>query len=485
MVEDEIDKKGITAKKEENFSEWYVQVLTKSNFVDYSDVSGTLIFRPAAYAAWEVISRATDAEFKKAGIENVYFPLFIPERFLEKEKEHFKGFTPEVAWVTEAGNTKLKERLAVRPTSETIMYPSFVEWIRSWRDLPMRYNQWNNVVRWEFKHPTPFLRTREFLWNEGHTAFATKEEALAERDVVLGIYMKILKEYLALPGIIGQKSENEKFPGAVASYSIEHVLPDGFAIQGPDFHFDGQNFSKAFGIKFLDKDGKEKYVWQNTFAITTRELGVAIATHGDNKGLVLPPKIAYVQVVIIPIFTKKEAEEVMKFAKKVYDVLKENFRARLDEREGYTPGFKFNEWELKGTPIRIEIGPKEALKGTVSIVRRDTGARVESDAGNLTEKISLILDEINKNLYDKAEKFLKSNIHVVSSYEEFKEVLIKKKGIIRAPWCGSSECEENIKKETGAKTTNIPFDQKDLKEDAKCVYCGKKAKVMADFARTY
>lgn len=474
---------GITVKKAENFSEWYTQVLLKSNFIDYTDVSGCLAFRPAAYGAWEMISRAVDAEFKKDGVENVYFPLFIPEKFLTKEKEHVEGFAPEVAWVTETGNSKLGERLAVRPTSETIMYASYSKWVRSWRDLPMRYNQWNNVVRWEFRHPTPFLRSREFLWNEGHTVYATEREAEAERDAILGIYNKILKEYLALPGIMGRKSDNEKFAGALASFSIEHMMPDGFAIQGPDFHIDGQNFAKAFDIKFLAEDGKVEYAWQNTYAISTRELGVMVATHGDDKGLVLPPRLAYIQIVIVPIYKTEGKEAVVKFAEKVHSALKDKYRTKLDKREGYSPGFKFSEWELRGVPIRIDIGGREAENNKVTVVRRDTGEKVEAELSNLSEKCAGLIEAIQENLYKKAEAFLKANIHTVKDYAEFKKILEAKKGMLHAGWCGGKECEAKVKDETGAKITNIPFEQGEKIE--KCVYCGKKSKHMANFAKSY
>jgi prolyl-tRNA synthetase len=289
---------GLSVKKEENFDKWYIEVILKSGLADYSAVSGCIILRPDAYFMWEQIQRLTDDQFKKVGIQNVYFPLFIPEKFLNKEKEHVEGFSPEVAWVTQTGKSKLDERLAIRPTSETIIYPSFSKWIRSWRDLPMRYNLWNNVVRWEFKHAVPFLRTREFLWNEGHTVFATEEEALAEEKEILGIYKKTTEDLLALPGMLGRKTDKEKFAGAVFSASIEHLMPDGIAIQGPSFHHDGQNFSKSFDITFLDKEKKKQYAWQNTWAISTREIGVMIAVHGDDKGLVLPPRVAPIQVVI-------------------------------------------------------------------------------------------------------------------------------------------------------------------------------------------
>lgn len=474
---------GMTVKKADNFSEWYLQVLLKSSFIDYTDVSGCLAFRPAAYGAWETISRAVDAEFKKDGVENVYFPLFIPEKFLMKEKEHVEGFAPEVAWVTEAGSSKFSERLAIRPTSETIMYASYSKWIRSWRDLPMRYNQWNNVVRWEFKHPTPFIRSREFLWNEGHTVYATEKEAEAERDVILNIYNKILREYLALPGIMGRKTDHEKFAGAVATFSIEHIMPDGWAIQGPDFHIDGQNFSKAFDIKFLTEEGKTEYAWQNTYAITTRELGVMVATHGDDKGLVLPPKLAYIQIVIVPIYKTEGKETVMKFAEKVSSLLKDKYRTKLDRREGYSPGFKFSEWELKGVPLRLDIGEKEAKGNKVTVARRDTGEKTEVELSKLPEKCAELIESIQEDMYRKAESFLRANIHDVEDYAEFKKILEKKKGILHAGWCGGKECEAKVKEETGAKITNIPFDQG--KKAEKCIYCSKKSKCMANFARSY
>lgn len=473
----------IEAKKSENFSDWYTQVLVRSEFIDYTDVSGCIAFRPASYWAWEQITSAVDSQFKKVGVSNVYFPMFIPEKLLEREGEHFKGFNPEVAWVTQAGDTKLEDKLAVRPTSETIMYQSYSKWIRSWRDLPIRYNQWNSVVRWEFKHPTPLLRSREYLWNEGHSAFATSEEAQSDRDVILGIYERVLKEYLALPGIKGTKSDNEKFVGAEKSYSIEHLMPDGFAIQGPDFHFDGQKFSKVFGIKFLDKDGKSEYAWQVTFAISTRELGVMVATHGDDKGLVMPPRLAHVQIVIVPIYRKDNTGKVNAYAKAVYDELKYGFRVRLDDREGYSPGFKFNEWEMKGVPVRIEIGERDMSANMVTIVRRDTGEKEQVKVGSVALKSAELIEEIHRSLYQKAVKFLQDNTHSVSTYEEFKKVLKEKGGMLHSPWCGSPDCESKIKAETGAKITNIPFDQGRL--SGKCVYCGEKAKHMVNFARSY
>lgn len=478
---EKIETKGITTKKT-NLGEWYSEVLTKSEFIDYSDVSGCYILRPAANFVWETIKEATDKEFKKLGIQDVYFPLFIPEKYLKKEEENFEHFKTEVAWVTHGGNSKLDERLAVRPTSETIMYVSYSKWIRSWRDLPLRYNQWNNVVRWEFKHPMPFIRGREFLWNEGHDAFATEEEASAERDNVLGIYQKILKDYLALPYIAGRKSEEEKFAGAVASYSLEMLMPDRFAIQGPAFHYDGTNFARSFNIKFLDKDEQTKYVYQNTYAISTRVIGIMVANHSDEKGLVIPPKLALIQIVIVPIMGKDD-EIVLKKAKELKEKLSNYYRVKLDDRKGYTPGYKFNEWELKGVPIRIEIGPKDIKNNSVVVVRRDNIKKYNIIIDNLSDTIKELINEIHDNLYKKAEQFLNEHITVVLNYDEFKKVLADKLGFIHAPWCGDAKCENSIKEETGAKITNIPFDQSKL--NGKCIYCGKDAKYMANFAKSY
>lgn len=473
----------ITVKKRENFSEWYSQVLLKSGFIDQSSVSGCLVFLPAAYSAWKTLSDAIDAEFRKDGIEDVYFPLLIPERLLKKEATHVQGFAPEVAWVTAAGDTQFDERLAIRPTSETIMYESYSKWIRSWRDLPLRFNQWNSVLRWEFKHPTPFIRSREFLWNEGHTVFATEKEARAEGEVILGIYYNAIVEYLALPGIPGKKTDKEKFAGAIESHSIEHIMPDGWAIQGPDWHFDGQNFAKAFEIKFLDKDGTSQYAWQNTFAISTRELGVMVAVHGDDKGLVLPPKVAYLQIVIVPIYKKENQEKVAEYTDKVYKSIQKRHRTKLDNREGYSPGFKFNEWEMKGVPIRIEVGEREIAENAVVLALRDTGEKKKVGVEGLEKTLTKELHEMQARLLANAERFLKENTHVANTYEELKSILKEKGGIVSAPWCGMSECEDKVKEETGAKITNVPYHQK--KANAKCIVCGMKTDVLANFARSY
>jgi prolyl-tRNA synthetase len=479
------EKEKVTIKKAENFSEWYTQVVIKSDFIDYTSVSGCMAFRPDSYFVWEMIQKGTDDLLKKEGIQNVYFPLLIPEKLLQKEKEHVEGFSPEVAWVTYTGESKLDERLAVRPTSETIMYDSFSKWIRSWRDLPMRYNQWNSVIRWEFKHPTPLLRTREFLWNEGHTVFATKEEADKEKDAILGIYQKILEEYLALAGILGRKTETEKFAGAVMSTSIEHLLPDGIAIQGPAFHNDEQNFSKAFDIKFLDKEGKQKYAYQNTFAISTREMGVMVAVHGDDKGLVIPPMLSRIQVVIVPIYRDENAAMVLKEAKALYNKIKDKFRTYIDDRDAYSPGWKFNEWELKGVPLRIEIGERDIKSKSVVAVRRDTGKKQEVKVVELEESITMLLKDIQKSMYKKSKELLENNTHIVKNYNELKDVIKKKGGFVQAAWCGSENCEAKVKKETTAKATNMPVDKQKEAKGKKCAICGEDAKFIVNFAKSY
>ncbi|MCL5101769.1 MAG: proline--tRNA ligase [Candidatus Marsarchaeota archaeon] len=477
------EKRAITVKKSEDMSEWYTQVLINSEFVDYSAVSGCVVFRPQAYFAWNVVKEATDEMFSKAGIKNAYFPLLIPEKFLQKEKEHIEGFSPEVAWVTETGNSKLSERLAIRPTSETIMYDSFAKWIRSWRDLPLRLNQWNNVIRWEFKHPTPLLRSREFLWNEGHTAFATENEANAEREQILGIYKKITEEYLALPGIMGKKTEYEKFAGGQASYSIEHILPNGYSIQGPDFHNDGQNFAKVFDIKFIDKNNKTEYVYQNTFAITTREIGAMVMMHGDDRGLVIPPKVSMVQVVVVPIYKGQNREEVLDYAKQICDKLAGSVRVHLDDRDDYSAGWKFNEWELKGIPIRIEVGSREAAARNAVIVTRHDLKKQTFDYEKISDSVVAELSRVQQELYEKALNALNERIKKVSSYDELKSA-ISSGNVAQSQWCGDTKCELKIKEETGAKATNMPFDaQKDV--FGKCVYCGKESKHVVNFAKSY
>jgi prolyl-tRNA synthetase len=474
---------GITVRKSENFDEWYTQMILKSELADYSPVSGCMVYRPAGYAIWENIQKAVDDEFRRAGITNSYFPLFIPERLLKKEAEHVAGFSPEVAWVTEAGQSKLDERLAIRPTSETVMYEVMSRWIRSWRDLPLRLNQWNNVVRWEFKHPTPFLRGREFLWNEGHTVFATKAEADAERDEILGIYKMVTEDYLAIPGYVGRKTDSEKFAGAEATYSIEHLLPDGKGIQGPDFHSDGQRFSKAFEIVFVDERGDKQFVWQNTFAITTREIGVMLAIHSDDKGAVVPPKLAEFQVVVVPIVSDENKPKVLAEAKRVAGDLGLRFRTKLDDRDQLTPGRKFNEWELKGVPLRVELGPRDIESGQAVLVRRDTGGKRVVKLSALGDEVAKDMDNMGRDLLERARDSLRKNTHMTTSYDELKRIVGGKGGIVRAPWCGSSACEAKLKEETGAKILNMPLDQHP--SASKCVMCGKTADTVVNIAKSY
>jgi len=473
-------QEGLTVKKS-NFSEWYGQVIQKADLADYSKVSGTIVFKPNSYFMWEKIQEFLDREIKKTGVKNVYFPMFIPDSLFQKEKQHVKGFNPEVAWVTQAGNTKLKEKLAIRPTSETIMYDHYKKWIRSPKDLPLKINQWCNIVRWEFKHPVPFLRTREFLWQEGHNVFETEKEVEKDTLRMLEVYDKTLRELLAIPSLKGKKSEKEKFAGGDYTLSLETMFPNGKAIQCCTSHNLGQNFSKAFDISYLDKNKKKQYVWQNSWGFTTRTIGIMIAIHGDDKGLVLPPKVAPIQVAIVPILFEKDKAKILKKAKEIKSKLK-GFEVYLDDREDYSPGWKFNEWELKGVPVRIEIGPKDLAKKQVVLVRRDTLKKEAVKITSLNKKVKQVLEDIQKNLLLKAEKFLKSQIKDAKNLNELKKV-IKEGKIAKTNWCGEMGCEDNIKFKTGgAKSLNIPFKQK---AKGNCVQCSKKAKAITYFAKSY
>lgn len=476
------DTRGLTADKDD-FSEWFTQIMLKADLADYSSVSGMMVFKPTAYAIWEKIKQECDLRFKKLGIKNCYFPLFIPEKTFDKLKEHTSDFAPEVAWVTHGGDNLLNEKLAVRPTSETIMYESYSKWIRSWRDLPLKLNQWNNVVRWEFKHPVPFLRTREFLWNEGHTAYSNKKDAEKEGDVIMKIYKDVCEKYLALPGLLGKKSKKETFPGADYTLSLEYFMPNGKSVQGPDFHHDGQHYAKAYDIKFLNKEEKEEFVYQNTFAISTRMLGVMFAIHSDKRGLILPPRVAPNQIIVIPILMSGTKEKVVNKAYEVADRLSK-YNPVVDEREEYKPGYKFNEWELRGIPVRIEIGPEDLKKNQAVVYRRDTGKKVNMKVSDLAKKIPALLDEIQENLFKKAQQLLFDNLVEVETLEDLKDEIDAKK-IVLAPLCSAKECEEKLKFETGgAKVLNIPFSQPDLL-DKKCVVCGAKAEYFAHVGKSY
>ncbi len=480
--ENKKSQEGITAKKEENFSEWFTQIIQKGELADYTKVSGCIVFRPKSYSIWEKIKNRVDKEFKKINIKNCYFPLLIPESLLSKEEEHVKGFSPEVAWVTHTGNKELNEKLAIRPTSEAIMYDSYKKWIRSWRDLPLRLNQWNNVIRWEFRHPVPFLRTREFLWNEGHHVYSNKKDLEKDKIAITKIYGKVMEEYMALPSLFGKKTDKEKFAGALASYSFELLLPNGKAIQGPDYHDDGQNFARAYGIKFLDKNKKEQYCYQSTYAISTRLLGVMFATHSDNKGLIIPPKLAEKKVVIIPILFDKTKKKTLEKAKEINKELSK-FDCFIDDRSEFTPGWKYNEWELKGIPLQIEIGPKDIEKNQV-IVKKRTGNKEEIKIKNLKKKIPKLLEEIHSEIYEKAKNLLNKNIVKCETFEQVKKAIDSKK-ITLAPLCKNPECEDLIKeKAKGAKTLNIPEKQLEIK-GKKCILCGKQADYFVYIGKSY
>jgi prolyl-tRNA synthetase len=476
---------GITVKKTEDFSEWYTQVVLKSELADYAPVKGCMIFREHSYAIWEKIQEIFNEKIKATGHRNVYFPMFIPESFLKKEAEHFQGFVPEVAWVTIGGDRPLDEKLAIRPTSETIMYATYAKWIRSWRDLPIKLNQWNSVVRWETEATKLFLRTREFLWQEGHTAHATKEEADQEVMEILNAYKDVIESYLAIPVLTGMKTENEKFAGALYTTTLEALMPDGKALQMGTSHQLGQNFSKVFGIKFLDQNEKERFVWQTSWGFSTRMIGALVMVHGDDKGLVLPPKVTPIQAVIIPIPYKDVDEDlVLAKAKDVYEKLqKRGISVVFDDRTEYTPGWKFNEWELKGVPIRIEIGPRDVKQEQVTLVRRDTFEKIAIKEEKIVNAVAELLEKIQKNLFNRAKKLLKENITSVKTYDEFQKTLKTKGGFIRACWCSNPACEEKIKEETGATIRLIPFEKEE--PFSNCIYCQKEAKEVVYFGRAY
>jgi len=468
---------GITSKKSKNFSEWYTQIVVKGDLADYSPVKGCMIIKPSGYKIWENIQAYFNIILKKYNVKNAYFPLFIPESFFKKETEHAKGFQPEVAWIA----NKEDERLAVRPTSETIIYDTYSKWIRSWRDLPFRLNQWCNVVRWETKATKLFLRTREFLWQEGHCVYSTKEEADKEMLLILKEYQKLCHELLAIPVLAGKKTEKEKFAGALYTTSIEAFMPENKALQMGTSHNLGQGFAKSFNISYLGKDEKLHTPWQTSWGISTRLIGALAMMHGDDKGLVLPPRIAPIQIIIIPIFFDKDKKKVLKVANKIKDFLKD-FSIEIDKREEYTPGWKFNEWELKGVPLRIEIGPKDVSKKQVVLVRRDTSEKQAIKIKDINKKVSNLLEDIQKNLFNKANQFLKESIVKVKTWKEFLKAVNNRK-LIRAPFCGDISCEDSIKDKTnGVKSINIPFDSN---PEGYCVNCGKKAAYEVYFAKSY
>lgn len=468
-------------KKTENFSQWYIDVILESGLAEYAPVRGCQIIKPYGFGIWESIQEKLDDRIKQANVKNAYFPLFIPEKLLKKEKKHVEGFSPELAVVTIGGGEKLKEKLIVRPTSETIMYETFSKWIKSWRDLPLKINQWANVVRWE-KRPRLFLRTTEFLWQEGHTCHQTQEDAAKEVMRALKMYVDFYREYLAIDGYFGKKSESEKFPGAKDTFTYEMLMPDGKALQGCTSHNLGQNFSKVFKIIFLDKNGKEKFVWQTCWGFTTRSIGAIVMVHGDDHGLIIPPRISPIQVIIVPIFVKDKEKKIENEIIKIKEKFKD-LKIEIDLRKELTPGFKFNEWELKGVPLRIEIGEKEIKNRRLTLVRRDNFEKIEVGMKKAKEKIFKILEDIQKELLKKSSKFLKENTRDAGNYSEFQNIIKEKKGFVRAFWCEDSRCEIKIKEETKATTRVLPFETKI--ERGRCIYCKKLAKRKWLFAQAY
>ncbi|CAH6722719.1 putative proline--tRNA ligase [[Candida] jaroonii] len=503
---------GITVDKAKDFSSWYAQVVTKGEMLDYYDVSGCYILRPNSYAVWETIQDWFNIRIKKLGVKNSYFPMFVSSRVLEKEKDHIEGFAPEVAWVTKAGSSDLEEPIAIRPTSETVMYPYYSKWIRSHRDLPLKLNQWNSVVRWEFKHPQPFLRTREFLWQEGHTAHLTREGATTEVEQILDLYAGIYEELLAVPVVKGKKTENEKFAGGDYTTTCEgFIAATGRGIQGATSHHLGTNFSKMFDISVENPEGSDKprvFAFQNSWGLSTRVIGVMVMIHSDNKGLVLPPRVAQNQVVVIPvgITAKTTPEEEKSINDGAADIesrlLAADVRAISDFRENYSPGWKFSDWELKGVPLRIEFGPKDLKSGQATVVRRDNGAKAVVALSELETKIPELLETMQKDLLENARKDFDNHRVVVEEWKDFVPTL-NAKNVIVAPWCGDGDCEDDIKDSSakkdngedeevdekapsmGAKSLCIPFDQPTLKPDQKCIKCDKKAVNYCMFGRSY
>lgn len=464
-----------------DYTKWYTDVCLKSELCDYGPVKGTMVFRPYGYAIWELIQAEADKRFKAHGVKNAYFPMLIPQSFLMREAEHVEGFAPEVATVTHVGETELSEKLVLRPTSETIIGNMYSKWIGSYRDLPLKLNQWANVVRWE-KTTRPFLRTSEFLWQEGHTAFATPEEAHADAFEMMDVYRDIAENVLSLPVLCGRKSEKEKFAGAVATYGMEAMMKDGKSLQSGTTHYFGDNFAKAFDIKFLDKDGTHKYVYQASWGISTRLIGAIIMAHGDERGLCLPPAVAPVQAVVIPIGGAKNPA-VASAASEISSALEAaGLRVELDERD-LSPGFKFNHWELRGVPVRIELGGRDLEAGVVTVCRRDTGEKTTYPITDCATHISSLIADIAKNMFEKAREFMNTHIVAVSSLDEMEKAL-DGGNFTDAYWCGDEECENKIKQLYSATSRVFHADQSHVHEH-KCVCCGKKARHRIYFARAY
>ena len=475
---------GITASKEKNFSEWYTQVVLKAELADYAPVKGLIIVRPNGYSIWESIKKSLNEKLEKTDHQNAFLPTLIPESLLTKEKKHFEGFNPEVFWVTHSGDDEIGDKLALRPTSETLAYSIFSKWIKSWRDLPLKLNFWNTALRAEIKATKPFLRTSEFLWQEGHTVHATKEEAETEVSEILSMYKQTVEEELAIPVVVGKKSEKEKFVGAVYTTTMEALMPDGKALQMGTSHFLGQNFSIPFEIKFSDLNNQEKNTWQTSWGVSWRLLGGMIMVHGDDKGLVLPPRVAPIQVIIIPIYySEQDSEKILQLASQIEIKLQEKgIRIKIDRRDELTPGYKFHDWELKGIPLRIEIGPKDLKENKAVIAKRNSGEKLPTPLEELEKTVENNLAEIQKELFDAANEFLNQNIMHAKNFDDFKKQIENSK-MISASWCGFEECENNIKEQTGADIRVIPFES--TSEIKTCIYCQKEGKFNPLFARGY
>ncbi|GAA0134187.1 proline--tRNA ligase [Paenibacillus sp. YSY-4.3] len=467
----------------EDFSRWYIDVIKKADLMDYSPVRGCIVFKPDGYEIWEHIQEELDRRFKETGHRNAYFPLFIPESFFQKEKEHVEGFNPELPWVTEAAGEKLEERLAIRPTSETMIGHMYEKWIQSYRDLPVLINQWANVVRWE-KRTLPFLRTSEFLWQEGHTAHENEQEAREETMQMLEIYRDFVENYLAIPVIVGQKTPSEKFAGAVDTYSIEAMMKDGRAVQAGTSHYLGTNFAVAFNIQYLNRDNVQEYVHTTSWGVSTRLIGSLIMVHGDDRGLALPPKVAPKQVMIIPIGPPKTRDAVVGRADELFAQLKKaGIRVGMDDRADVRPGWKFNEYEMRGVPVRLEIGPRDMENGVCVLVSRISGEKKVVQQDNLVEEVQVMLEQVHNEMYERAKAFRDEHFYSVETLDEMKASIEDKRGFTLAGWCGSEACERHVKDETGATSRNIPFEPATKK--SKCLVCGEEAEHTVVFARAY
>lgn len=466
--------------KTADLSKKYLDYILRAELVDYGPARGSMVIRPYGFAIWERVQKVFNKMMKTKGVENAYFPLLIPYSLLEKEKSHVEGFSPELAVVTHGGGEKLAEPLVVRPTSETIMYEMYSKWLQSWRDLPILINQWNNVVRWE-KRTLPFIRTSEFLWQEGHTAHISEQEAITMQEQALEWYRQIYEDYYGVAVVVGKKSESEKFAGAKTSYTVEALMPDGKALQGATSHNLAQNFSKPFNVSFQDKEGKQAYAWQTSWGLSTRSIGGLIMSHLDDKGLYFPPNIAPIQIVIVPIMGK-DGETVLKEANKLEQQL-DKYRVKLDGRESYTPGWKFNHWELRGAPIRIEIGPRDIAESQVVVARRDTSKKETVKINELVKWLDNTLKVMQKEALDKSKVSLDQSTHRVDEYDEFRKIMSEKKGFILSHWCEEKECEDKIKNETKATTRCLPLTAKE--EKGECVRCGGESKCRWYFAQAY